>query len=79
MFTGIVEEIGMIQNIRSGSHSAVLTIKASKVLEYTAIGDSIAVNGRCLTVTSAVSYTHLRLCLSSNHLAHPNMKLYHWD
>lgn len=52
MFTGIVEEIGMIQNIRSGSHSAVLTIKASRVLEYTAIGDSIAVNGICLTVTS---------------------------
>lgn len=52
MFTGIVEEVGMIENIRRGQHSAVLTIRASKVLEGTKLGDSIAVNGICLTVTS---------------------------
>lgn len=52
MFTGIVEEVGMIENIRRGQHSAVLTIRASKVLEGTELGDSIAVNGICLTVTS---------------------------
>lgn len=51
MFTGIVEEMGHIAAIRKGSASAVLTIEASKVLEGTKIGDSIAVNGICLTVT----------------------------
>ena len=51
MFTGIVEEVGAIKNIKRGQHSAVLTIHAKTVLEETRIGDSIAVNGICLTVT----------------------------
>lgn len=51
MFTGIVEETGSIEEIKRGRNSAVLTIKALKVLENTKIGDSIAVNGICLTVT----------------------------
>lgn len=51
MFTGIVEEIGTVEQVQRGRHSAVLTIRAAKVLEGTAIGDSIAVNGICLTVT----------------------------
>ena len=51
MFTGIVEEVGAIRNIKRGQHSAVLTIQAKTVLEETRIGDSIAVNGICLTVT----------------------------
>lgn len=52
MFTGIVEEVGEIKNIKRGKSSAVLTIEAGKVLEGTKIGDSIAVNGICLTVTN---------------------------
>lgn len=52
MFTGIVEEIGTIRQIRRGEHSAVLDIMAKHVLKNTNIGDSIAVNGICLTVTS---------------------------
>ena len=52
MFTGIVEEIGRVERIKHGQHSAVLTIHADTVLEGTKIGDSIAVNGVCLTVTS---------------------------
>lgn len=51
MFTGIVEEIGTIQGIQRGSQSAVLSIQCHKVLEGTCVGDSIAVNGVCLTVT----------------------------
>lgn len=51
MFTGIIEEIGTVRRIQKGRYSAVLTIQASKVLEQTKIGDSIAVNGICLTVT----------------------------
>ena len=45
MFTGIVEEVGTIRQIKHGRHSAVLTIQAKTVLEGTGIGDSIAVNG----------------------------------
>ena len=53
MFTGIVEEIGRVERIKHGQHSAVLTIHADTVLEGTKIGDSIAVNGICLTVRMA--------------------------
>lgn len=52
MFTGIIEEMGTVSSIAEGSVSAVITIQASKVLEESKVGDSIAVNGVCLTVTS---------------------------
>ena len=51
MFTGIIEEMGKIKEIRRGSASALLTIEAQTVLEEVHLGDSIAVNGVCLTVT----------------------------
>ncbi len=51
MFTGIVEEVATIQQIENGSKSSKLTIKAKKVLVNSRLGDSIAVNGVCLTVT----------------------------
>ena len=51
MFTGIIEEIGEIKNIKHGSRSAVLTIKGSIVTQDSKVGDSIAVNGVCLTAT----------------------------
>ena len=52
MFTGIVEEKGSVRYIQLTGESGVLAVKAKKVLERTKIGDSIAVNGVCLTVTS---------------------------
>lgn len=52
MFTGIVEEIGEIKNIKHGAKSAELTIKGSVVTSDSKVGDSIAVNGVCLTATS---------------------------
>ncbi|MGG3891835.1 riboflavin synthase [Metabacillus fastidiosus] len=52
MFTGIIEEVGRIEKIESASDAIVLTIKAKKVLEDIHLGDSIAVNGVCLTATS---------------------------
>ena len=55
MFTGIVEEVGRIEEISHGKDSARLTISAKTVLEGTKEGDSIAVNGICLTVTSLFS------------------------
>lgn len=51
MFTGIIEEIGEVVSLKRGARSFTLTIRAEKVLEGTAVGDSIATNGVCLTVT----------------------------
>ena len=57
MFTGIIEEIGTVKKISLAGKSGSLEIGAKKVLEGTKIGDSIAVNGVCLTVTSLSSAT----------------------
>lgn len=51
MFTGIIEETGKIISVSAGR----IAIQAEKVLEGTKIGDSIAVNGVCLTVTTMTS------------------------
>lgn len=51
MFSGIVEDVGKIRQLKISSQGAVLEISSAKVLEGTKIGDSIAVNGTCLTVT----------------------------
>ena len=51
MFTGIVEEVGTLVVREDQSDAAVLQIQAKRVLEGVALGDSIAVNGVCLTVT----------------------------
>ncbi|WP_222263515.1 riboflavin synthase [Modestobacter marinus] len=51
MFTGIVEEVGTLAAREEGPDSAVLHIRARRVLDGVAPGDSIAVNGVCLTVT----------------------------
>lgn len=58
MFTGIVEEMGTIAGIQKGAKSAVLTIQAEKVFSDIHIGDSIALNGVCLTVTSFSGNTY---------------------
>lgn len=51
MFTGIIEEVGTVSSLRKGAHSCVLTVNAKTVLEDVHLGDSIATNGVCLTVT----------------------------
>lgn len=55
MFTGIIEEVGVINRLSLSGNSGSIDVKASKVLEGTKIGDSIAVNGVCLTVTNLKS------------------------
>ena len=59
MFTGIIEEIGKIKSIERHANSIKLTVSASKIMSDMHIGDSIATNGICLTVTSfdSSSYT----------------------
>lgn len=51
MFTGLIEELGSLQRIQPKGNTLALTIRAKKVLEGLTLGDSIAVNGVCLTVT----------------------------
>ncbi|MDD2509737.1 MAG: riboflavin synthase [Syntrophomonas sp.] len=55
MFTGLIEEVGNIKQIIRGKQSIQLKIEAEKVLSDVKIGDSIAVNGVCLTVTDFIS------------------------
>jgi riboflavin synthase len=59
MFTGIIEEKGIIKSIRTGGRSAKIIISANKVLEGLKVGDSINTDGVCLTVTefSSTSFT----------------------
>ncbi|MBQ3544535.1 MAG: riboflavin synthase [Lachnospiraceae bacterium] len=51
MFTGLIEEVGKVVKINMGSSSGTIEIQAKKVLKDSKIGDSIAVNGVCLTAT----------------------------
>lgn len=57
MFTGIIEEVGRVVHLARGARSCELTVRAHTVLEQTRIGDSISVNGVCLTVTTITSDT----------------------
>ena len=50
MFTGIIEELGVVKNIVKEGNLSLLEIKAGKVLQDTEVGDSVSVNGACLTV-----------------------------
>lgn len=52
MFTGLITELGSLQSIERGETSAIFTIKAPESVQGLVIGDSIAVNGTCLTATS---------------------------
>lgn len=56
MFTGIIEEVGHVKSLRRGAKSFTLEVEASKVMEGTQVGDSIATNGVCLTVTSLTGH-----------------------
>ncbi len=57
MFTGLVEEVGIVKSILKGTKSVKIVIKAKKVLEDIKIGDSISTNGVCLTVTDFTDNT----------------------
>ena len=59
MFTGLIGELGSITVIEKGESSAVFTINAPQLISEIAVGDSVAVNGVCLTATaiSGTSFT----------------------
>lgn len=76
MFTGLVEEIGIIRSVVKSHLSALLTIKADKVLDQLEEGDSIAVNGVCLTVTG-FSRDNFTVDVMAETLAKTNLGLLH--
>jgi riboflavin synthase len=57
MFTGIVEELGTVEAVQDQGDAIRLTVRASTVLQDAALGDSIAVNGCCLTVAERTADT----------------------
>jgi riboflavin synthase len=57
MFTGLIAELGNITAIEKGESSAVFTIAAPALISQIAVGDSVAVNGVCLTATSIAGDT----------------------
>lgn len=52
MFTGIIEDIGTVKTLQNNQQSMKITVLSAKMVEDVKLGDSIAVNGVCLTVTS---------------------------
>ena len=81
MFTGIIEDLGVIRNIDKKGDSASFIIETSIDLSNTKIGDSISVNGVCLTIVSisgnlfTVDISHETLSISNLNIAHINQKL----
>jgi len=74
MFSGIVEEKGVVESVVKKQNLFTMTVKARKVLRGTKIGDSIAVNGVCLTVTKKqagrVTFDLMKETLESTTLKH---------
>jgi riboflavin synthase len=72
MFTGIVEETGRITNIHPGKRSTELTVRAPKISRSLRVGNSVAVNGACLTVIakhkSSISFDVLNETLQRTNL-----------
>ncbi len=64
MFTGLIEEMGVVRGVTRGADSARLRIEAQKVLEDIKAGDSIAANGVCLT-----AFEHGRGCFAADVMA----------
>ena len=73
MFTGIVEEIGHLTRMARGRDGWSMAVAANKVLQGSEIGDSIAVNGTCLTVT-ALTAAHFTVGVSPETRARTNLE-----
>ncbi|HYL79376.1 MAG TPA: riboflavin synthase, partial [Candidatus Acidoferrum sp.] len=72
MFTGIVEEIGRVAALEQREGGWHLTVRAKAVLDGTRLGDSIAVNGVCLTVTG-IQHDRLTFGLAPETLERSNL------
>jgi riboflavin synthase len=81
VFTGIIEELGVIQELRIAAEGAKIQIAAKQVLSGLKVGDSVSVNGVCLTATQLLSGSFLcdisaeTLRLSNFKLAKPGARV----
>ncbi|PZD93732.1 riboflavin synthase [Paenibacillus sambharensis] len=73
MFTGLIEEVGSLRGVSRQGEAMVLDISAGKVLEGARLGDSIAINGVCLTVTSFTS-SSFTMDVTPQTYRHTNLK-----
>jgi len=73
VFTGIVEELGTVKRLDRGSNSCQINISAHKVLDDVKLGDSIAINGVCLTVID-FDREHFAADMMAETLAKTNLK-----
>ncbi len=80
MFTGLIGELGSITAIEKSESSAVFTISAPKLISQIAVGDSVAVNGVCLTATAisgnVFSADVMIQTLSLTHIFLPNQYVF---
>jgi len=72
MFTGIIQEVGLVTSLKQHPHAALLEVKASESLSQLRLGDSVAINGVCLTVRSR-AYERLHADLSRETLKRSNL------
>lgn len=72
MFTGIIEEIGIVKEIKKSVKSSKITIEANKILENINLGDSISTNGVCLTASS-VNENHFEADVMAETLRRSNL------
>lgn len=72
MFTGIIEEIGVIKEFSKSGNSALIVVECKKILEDLKLGDSIAINGVCQTVVK-FDKTHFAVQVSSETLSVTNL------
>jgi riboflavin synthase len=56
VFTGIVEEVGTIRDVREEGNGVVFTVACAAVMDGMGLGDSVAIDGACLTVTSMLDH-----------------------
>ncbi len=64
VFTGLIEEIGVVKSLEGTGTGATLTVSAGRVLEGTVVGDSISIDGACQTVTRIGGGTFSVFCSS---------------
>jgi len=75
MFTGLIEEMGTVKNIKKKAGSMELTISAKEVIKDMRKGDSVSVNGVCLTVTSnQLPVTSFRVDVGAETLRKTNLR-----
>jgi riboflavin synthase len=74
MFTGLIEEVGTVADVRTSDHCAQLRIAAPHLAKQAKIGDSIAVNGCCLTLASRRAH-NLTFDLLEETMTRTNLKL----